>query len=484
MELHHAERSSTPSAAAHASPAAPDPDPDHNAPHGAASPAALTPAADDGPPAPVLCDSPAGVPSRRGLPMLDTADSAVLEQGTGLGLGLAHAAARPEDEATQTASAPHQLRQAPPERTWAGGSPDFDEELRPGASPLATAMQAGAKAEQQDAAGAAAGERHEALAADRLSAGLPTARRERAGVMLGQHKEVEGLVAHAPSQTASSCRAAEAGAIQRVPLAAAHGKAEAGAAEPEAASGARTAAGPVPAAILGSATAAAHVCGDATAAVSRGLSTLQEIALVTVDGAAAHGLVHAAAVPAMRGAASPALDSEDSGDASAMQVVHDGTMPSGGGLTGPTEPDPSPMPAAAAGGGCARASGHGGDCAHADCATNPAALRGPAVVQDALASGEPVLPEAGSYLNPQLTLCPTIPSLPGEDALVGGEPVTPPGLLAAMAVCGAGVGPLAAPAAGAGLCEGGAEAELPPLDSAGRQEVALWLSFLRLVVTT
>ena len=472
MELHHAERSSTPPAAAHASPAAPDPDPDPSAPHGAASPAALTPAADDGPPAPVLCDSPAGVPSRRGLPMLDTAGSAVSEQGPGLGLGLAHAAARPEDEAAQTAGAPHQLRPAPPERTWAGGSPDADEELRPSAGPLAAALQAGAKAEQQDAAGAAAGERHEALAADGLSAGLPTACRERAGGMPGQQKEVESLVAHAPCQTASFCRAAEAGAAQRVPLAAAHGEAEAGAAEqPEAASGARAAAGRAPAATLGSAAAAARVCGDATAAASRGPSTLQEIALVTVDGAAAHGLVHAAAVPAMRGAASPALDSGDSGDASAMQLVHDGGMPSGGGLTGPTEPDPSPMPAAA-GGGCARASGHGGDCAHADCATNPAALRGPAVVQDALASGEPVLPEAGSGANPQLTLCPTIPSLPGEDALVGGEPVTPPGLLAAMAVCGAGVGPLAAPAAGAGLCEGGAEAELPPLDSAGRREVA------------
>lgn len=490
VELHHTERPSPPSAAAHAPPAALTPDPDPNAPHAAASPAVLTPAADDGPPAPVLCDSPAGVPSRRGLPMLSTAGSAVLEPGAGLISGLVQAAAHPESEAAQTASAPRALRghakprqsgQELPERAWASGSPDSDEDLRPMASPLATAMQVGAQAEQQEAAGAAEGEHQGALAADRLFAGLPAACTARAGVMPGQHGEMEGVLAHAPSQTVPSCSAAEAGAAEHAALAAAHGEAgtsllaEAGAAETDAAFGARTSAGAAPGATPGSAAAAVRMCGDATAAGSGGLKAPQAVAPNTDERAAAHGLVHAAAAPAMQGAASPALDSGDSVEACAVRFVHGRAKPGGDGL--PRDPDPSHTPAAM-GAGCSRAAGRGRDGAHADRDPNPATLHGPgapALVQDALASGEPILREAGSGFRSQSILDPTTPSLPGEDALVGGEPVTPPGLLAAMAACGAGVGSTAVPTASEGLLEGSAEAELPPLDSAGRREVPPWL---------
>ena len=373
MELHHAERPSPPSTAAHKPLAALSPDPEPNALDAAASPAALTPAVDDGPPTPMLCDSPAGVPSRHSFLMLSTAGSAVSQQGEGLGPGLGHAAAHVDDEAAQTAGAPRALTghakprqsgQALPEPVWASGSPDPDEEVRPSATLPATAMQAGAQAEQQDAAGGPQGEHHEALAADSLAAGLPVACRKSAGVMPGQHAELEGVFAHAYSQTAPSCSAAEAGAVDNVPLAAACGEAgtslpaEACGTEPDSASGARTAAGAALRATPNLAAAAAKSRSDATEAVSKGLSALQEIPAVTADAS-----------------------------------------------------------------------------------------------------------------DPQITLYPTTSSLPGEDALVGGEPVTPPGLLAAMAACGAGIGSTAAPAAGEGLCEGAAEAELPPLDSAGRREV-------------
>lgn len=362
VELHHAERSSPQSAAAHTPLAAKTPDPDPNTPHAAASPAALTPAADDGPPAPVLCDSPAGVPSGRGLPALSFAGSAVLDTGVGLGQGLGHAAAHPEDEVAQTASAPRTLTghakpcqsgQVLPERAWASGSPDSDEELQPMATPPATALQAGTHAEPQDAAGAAESEQEVALAADRSFADFPAGLE--AGVMPGQHEAVEGVLVHSPSQTAPSCIAAEAGTTEHAPLAAAHGEAgtsllsDAGAAEPEAASGARAAAGDAPGATPASAAAAAEKRGDVKAPVSKAMSA------------------------------------------------------------------------------------------------------------------------PGS--NPLTTLDSITPSLPEEDALVGGEPVTPPGLLAAMAACGASVGCTAAPAAGEGLREGSDEAELPPLDSAGRREV-------------
>lgn len=361
VELHRAERSPQPLAV-------PGPDPEPNTPHAAptpdhGSPDALTPAADDGPLAPVLCDSPAGVLSRRGPLTLSTEGSAVLERGVGLGPGLGHTAASPDDEAAQTASAPRALAgtgepiqglgEGLPERAWASESPD-PEDLRPIASAAAGPAQAGAEAEQQDAAGAGKGGHEEALAAGNAPAGPLTACRQRAGTVLGQRLEEVGFGARAPSPTAPCCTAAGAAATAHAPTEAAQGEAgtsqlaEVGAAQPEGAYNARTGAGAAPGAAPDTAAAAVRDCGVATASLSRDLST----------------------------------------------TFHK-------------------------------------------------------------------------------TSDPAIPSLPGEDAPVGGEPVTPPGLLAAMAACAARGGSPSGASGGKEPPEGATEPELPPLDSTGRREVHL-----------
>ena len=509
VELHRAEVSPQPPAAAHAPAAAPSPspdlstphpdpdsstphpDPDPSTPHAAPSPKygmpdALTPAAEDGPPAPVLCDSPAGVLGRRGLPALSTAGSAVLGLGVGLGLGLGQAAAHPETEAAQTASAPRALTgngepcqglgRGLPECARASEAPVREEELLPPASLPARPSQAGAEAEQRDAGLCTKGGHHEALAAGSACAGLLTACKERAGTLPGQHDAAEVVAAHAPSTTALSCGAAEAGVAEDMSLADAHGEAsisllaEAGAMEPEARAGAHTEAGAALGATPGPSAAAARACAEAMAAASKGPSASQDAApSVTDDAAAARDPKHTVAMPAIRVAASPALGAGDSGGACDARSVHGGAEPGGDELL--SDPDPSPAPAPMVAG----AAEHRNEGACATGGSNPATLHdpgAPALAQGALASSEPAVLAAGSA-NPQNNLDPVVPSLPGEVALVGGEPGTPPGLLAAMAACEAGAGSLGGALRGEGPREGAAEAELPPLDSAGRREVHL-----------
>ena len=386
VELHHAERSPPPPAAPHARPAAPSPDPDPRTPHAAPSPNVLTPVADDGPPAPVLCDSPAGVLSRRGLLTPSPADSAVSEVGPGLGPGLGHAPAHPGDEAALTASEPRALE----------GSGRPCEEV--------------------------------------LGRGLPERARATRSPRCGEH----------PRDEASVCLSAEAGMT------------EPGAARARTEAGAGTGAPPDAAA------AAARDGAEAAAAVSAGLGASQATAPSAADSAcAAQGPVPAAAGPAVHGPASPALDSGGSVGACAVQLVHGGAKPGGDGP--PSDPELSPVPASI-GGGCASAAGQQEAGAHDNGDPNPATLHDP--VAPALGPAEPARPAADSS-DPHKALVP----LPGEDALVGGEPVTPPGLLAAMAACGTGGGSLDGAFCEKGLPEGATEPELPPLDSAGRREV-------------